>query len=304
MTEDDAREAAAWGAFWARGSGRRGGSLVAEGYGGIDAKQSAVWREFARGLPRAAKVLDLASGDGIVLRKLLAARRDLKAIGVDRVKDLPEAPPGSRLRGNVDLADLPFGDASFDAVTSQFGFEYADMIAGAREIARVLRPGGRVGMIVHRADGPIVAHNLPRRAGLRWVIDDRRLIARARAGLALRAAGLIVAPEIARAPAEAAARFGAGSTGWELAEAIVRTLRLGAGYPVSHVAGTLDDLDARARNEIGRIDSLERAANEAGIGQPILNALADRGIEMQNPLPLAEAAQRPPFATWITGRAH
>jgi demethylmenaquinone methyltransferase/2-methoxy-6-polyprenyl-1,4-benzoquinol methylase len=45
----------------------------------------------------------------------------------------------------ADALDLPYGDASFDAVTVGFGVRnLADLDAGLAEIARVLRPGGRL----------------------------------------------------------------------------------------------------------------------------------------------------------------
>ena len=45
----------------------------------------------------------------------------------------------------ADALDLPYGDGSFDAVTVGFGVRnLADLEAGLRELARVLRPGGRL----------------------------------------------------------------------------------------------------------------------------------------------------------------
>jgi len=47
-----------------------------------------------------------------------------------------------------DALSLPVPDAQFDLVTSAFGFRnLADYDAGLREIARVLRPGGEVGIL-------------------------------------------------------------------------------------------------------------------------------------------------------------
>jgi demethylmenaquinone methyltransferase/2-methoxy-6-polyprenyl-1,4-benzoquinol methylase len=47
------------------------------------------------------------------------------------------------VRGNV--LELPFADASFDAATVGFGIRNVeDLEAGLRELARVLRPGGRL----------------------------------------------------------------------------------------------------------------------------------------------------------------
>jgi demethylmenaquinone methyltransferase/2-methoxy-6-polyprenyl-1,4-benzoquinol methylase len=48
----------------------------------------------------------------------------------------------------ADALALPFPDESFDLVTSAFGFRnLADYDAGLREIRRVLRPGGEVGIL-------------------------------------------------------------------------------------------------------------------------------------------------------------
>jgi demethylmenaquinone methyltransferase / 2-methoxy-6-polyprenyl-1,4-benzoquinol methylase len=47
--------------------------------------------------------------------------------------------------GWADALDLPYGDASFDAVTIGFGARnLADLEQGIAEMARVLRPGGRL----------------------------------------------------------------------------------------------------------------------------------------------------------------
>jgi demethylmenaquinone methyltransferase / 2-methoxy-6-polyprenyl-1,4-benzoquinol methylase len=47
-----------------------------------------------------------------------------------------------------DVLALPFSDGSFDAVTVGFGIRnVADLEAGLRELARVLRPGGRLGCL-------------------------------------------------------------------------------------------------------------------------------------------------------------
>ena len=48
----------------------------------------------------------------------------------------------------ADALRLPFADASFDLVTTAFGFRnLASYEEGLREIARVLKPGGQVGIL-------------------------------------------------------------------------------------------------------------------------------------------------------------
>lgn len=128
-------------------------------YGKISARETLLNRVTWRGDER---VLDIGCGRGLLL--VGAARRVPRgsAVGIDiwQAEDLsgnrPEVPlenaaiEGVRDRVSVETADmrkLPFPDASFDAVVSRVAIHnlYAapDRAAAIREIARVLRPGGR-----------------------------------------------------------------------------------------------------------------------------------------------------------------
>ena len=94
-------------------------------------------------------VLDLACGSGGVAREL--ARPGRTVIGVDLSRhELAEArrrsPDGVFLR--ADARHLPLRDGSMDAVVSSFGFAVVrPMPVLAREIERVLAPGGVVAII-------------------------------------------------------------------------------------------------------------------------------------------------------------
>jgi SAM-dependent methyltransferase len=57
---------------------------------------------------------------------------------------------------------LPFAERRFDAVVSQFGFEYGHTGKAADELARVLVPDGRVSLLVHHAESTVVAVNRAR----------------------------------------------------------------------------------------------------------------------------------------------
>lgn len=70
---------------------------------------------------------------------------------------LPDMPPGETPEGirNEDVQRLTFEDASFDLCTSTEVFEHVpDDIAGFRELARVLRPGGWLCLTVPVSTAP------------------------------------------------------------------------------------------------------------------------------------------------------
>jgi len=98
------------------------------------------------------RVLDVAAGNGNAT--LAAARRGCKVVSTDYVESLlergAERARAERLEVEFKTADveaLPFPDASFDAVLSTFGVMFApDHARSAAEMARVCRPGGRIGM--------------------------------------------------------------------------------------------------------------------------------------------------------------
>ena len=98
------------------------------------------------------RVLDVATGSGNAA--LAAARRGCEVTGIDYVPALldraRERATVERLPATFDLGDaenIPFPDASFDVVLTTFGAMFApDPQQTARELFRVCRPGGRVGM--------------------------------------------------------------------------------------------------------------------------------------------------------------
>lgn len=98
------------------------------------------------------RVLDVAAGNGNAT--LAAARRGCAVTSTDYVSSLlergAERARAERLDVTFQTADveaLPFGDASFDAAVSTFGVMFApDHTTAAAELARVVRPGGRIGL--------------------------------------------------------------------------------------------------------------------------------------------------------------
>jgi ubiquinone/menaquinone biosynthesis C-methylase UbiE len=98
------------------------------------------------------KVLDVAAGNGNAT--LAAARRWCDVTSTDYVPSLLES-GRSRAQADgytvrfqeADAENLPFPDASFDAVMSSFGVMFTpDQDRAAGELARVCRPGGKIGL--------------------------------------------------------------------------------------------------------------------------------------------------------------
>jgi SAM-dependent methyltransferase len=97
-------------------------------------------------------VLDVAAGNGNAT--LAAARRGCVVTSTDYVGDLlargAERAKAERLNVAFQVADaeaLPFADGQFDAVLSTFGVMFTpNHEKAAAELARVCRPGGRIGL--------------------------------------------------------------------------------------------------------------------------------------------------------------
>lgn len=104
-------------------------------------------------------LLDVATGSGNVA--FAAARRGARVTGLDIVPDLVEAArarfAGERLEGEFVVGhaeELPFEDDSFDRVTSSFGAMFAPrQELAAAELARVVRPGGRIAVTAWTPEG-------------------------------------------------------------------------------------------------------------------------------------------------------
>ncbi|KJS63343.1 class I SAM-dependent methyltransferase [Streptomyces rubellomurinus] len=101
------------------------------------------------------RVLDVAAGPGSTAL-LLAAEFGCEVVGVDLgERNVARAREAARQAGladrvgfrTADAEQLPFEDRSFDAVVCECAFcTFPDKPTAARELARVLRPGGRAGI--------------------------------------------------------------------------------------------------------------------------------------------------------------
>jgi ubiquinone/menaquinone biosynthesis C-methylase UbiE len=105
------------------------------------------------------RVIDVAAGNGNAA--LAAARRFARVTATDYVPALLDnaaqraAAEGQQIEFKVaDAEDLPYADGAFDVALSTFGAMFTpDHSRAARELTRVVRPGGRVGLASWTPEG-------------------------------------------------------------------------------------------------------------------------------------------------------
>jgi demethylmenaquinone methyltransferase/2-methoxy-6-polyprenyl-1,4-benzoquinol methylase len=112
---------------------------------GLDAR----WRRRAVSDLRLAQnsvVLDVAAGTGDFTREL--HRQGQRAIATDLSYNMLYTGRGVPERVQADASKLPFRNASFDGVTCGYALRnFTDLQRSFEEMARVLRPGGRLSLL-------------------------------------------------------------------------------------------------------------------------------------------------------------
>ncbi len=116
--------------------------------------------------PDAVDVLDLGAGTGKLTTRLV--ERGLDVVAVDPIPEMLELlsnslPDTPALLGTAE--DIPLPDDSVDAVLVAQAWHWFDPERAAKEVARVLRPGGRLGLVWNTRD-----------ERLGWVKDLGRII--------------------------------------------------------------------------------------------------------------------------------
>jgi SAM-dependent methyltransferase len=153
----DARQAV-WSRYWSRGAAHSCGGSYGNRYEGALA---AFWRTAFAQLPADARLLDIATGNGPLPRLLLDCdpdgssscdALDLATLAPEWVAELtPALAARVRFHGGQVAEALPFADASFDMVMSQYGLEYTSLGSSVPELLRVLKPAGQVRLVLHHA---------------------------------------------------------------------------------------------------------------------------------------------------------
>lgn len=102
---------------------------------------------------RPGRVLEVGCGEG-ELAERMQKELDAAVVAVDQSERMVEITRGRGLDAHVaDVQSLPFEDASFDVVLAAWMlYHVPDLPRGIAELARVLRPGGRLVATTNAAD--------------------------------------------------------------------------------------------------------------------------------------------------------
>lgn len=157
MPDTPSRQAA-WSRYWQQGALH---SLPDDFDGNYAGPIRAFWlRQFAP-LTTGQRVLDIGTGNGALPQLACeACADDMPTIDAIDLAELSPAWLASqpqacrdavRFHGGVSVEALPFADASFDLASSQYGLEYTDLGRAVPQLARVLKPGGQLALLLHHA---------------------------------------------------------------------------------------------------------------------------------------------------------
>lgn len=129
------------------------------------------WISLFADLPDGSRILDVATGNGMLLAHAAAAGerggKSFSLTGVDLadidpvryVSSLPDGLRKAKFVGGVAAEKLPFSDSGFDVVVSQYGLEYADLDKALGEVERVLVAGGWLLWLAHSDNSSVVEQN-------------------------------------------------------------------------------------------------------------------------------------------------
>ena len=112
-------------------------------------REAAVWLTSAQPL----SVLELGAGTGKLTEQLVALGHDVHATDPDpqMLAMLEKNLPAVRV-SQAPAEEIPAGDASYDVVVSAQAFHWFDLDRALPEIARVLKPRGRLSLVWNQRD--------------------------------------------------------------------------------------------------------------------------------------------------------
>lgn len=173
----------AWTRYWQNGPLH---SLPGSYPGNYDGSIRAFWARHLDRLGQAGRMLDVATGNGALpalALELLGVGHAPEIDAIDSARIHPswvsqyteDARARLHFHERVRAEQLPFHNERFDLITSQFGFEYTDSQRTLPELARVLRPGGTLALVMHHRHSRLSTVASEEAAHLEWLLGNNGL---------------------------------------------------------------------------------------------------------------------------------
>ncbi|WP_026941660.1 class I SAM-dependent methyltransferase [Hellea balneolensis] len=299
-----------WDNYWqGRAAQSSGEALIGVGIED-NARLSAFWIQIFQAMPKTARIADFACGAGSALKHAHGAGfSDLTGIDIaaDAINVLKKAIPS--VKGCVSsVTSTPFIDDTFDGLVSQFGFEYAggekDVLATAREMARLMSPSGVFAAIAHMKGGAIEKESLVSLNNIQQVIDSNFISCAQDMFRAAYAADESLSPQTQEASLKSLIAMGQAEGKIVLwlrsAEAKGNEFARFAHYlvtstremferrkmlPLKECLQWLEDMEGETMAYQGRMKSMVEAALSKEMTQKIMTVFADSGFETSEPEP-------------------
>jgi ubiquinone/menaquinone biosynthesis C-methylase UbiE len=107
-------------------------------------------------------LLDVGSGSGILIEKLISLNKNMKLFGLDITPGMVKLAKNKfKNNKNVEITlgsagKIPYNDQTFDYVTCVYSFHHhPNQSLSIKEMARVLKPGGKLLVLDANIEGPI-----------------------------------------------------------------------------------------------------------------------------------------------------
>lgn len=125
------------------------------------------WNSVFSELQTEQAVVDLAAGNGALLalaKEYFSDKNSQVALAAIDIADLSNSTfyrenDDIEVLDKTDLRSIPLSENCKDLCISQFGFEYSDTSESCKEVARILKPEGRLHLIMHHASSYISLHS-------------------------------------------------------------------------------------------------------------------------------------------------
>ncbi len=296
-----------WGNYW---QGRTGNNVGAALVGvGIEhhEKLGAFWQDSFAGLDKHIPILDMACGAGSVLRYAhLNGFSNLSGVDISdaAIKAMQsEFPKAKGIVAPVDKTGLDPG--RYGLVVSQYGFEYAgsegQKLAAAKEMTRLLRPGGQFIALCHIKDGGIEQEVMRHLADIKLLVKTNFIPAAKAVFMAADQAEKTPTPgtiqiyqdavkDLSNPRGRLTAWIGSGQGGSEihklgqhLYSGTVDLFNRRKAYVLGDILGWLDGMQSEIDAYRGRMLSMKQAALSEKDVYKILEVFSQSGFEIEVP---------------------